>query len=279
MAVYAVGDVQGCLDSLECLLQRVGFDPARDRLWSVGDLVNRGPRSLDTLRFFMGLGDSATVVLGNHDLHLLALMEGIKALKSKDESLREVLDASDRDTIREWLRQLPLLHYDAGLNVAMSHAGLLPTWDLDQAQGLARELESVLRGDGLVEFLRHMYGNQPDCWSDELEGYDRLRVITNCFTRMRFCKADGTLDLVSKETAQSDVPGYLPWFEHRQHRRGSERWLFGHWAALEGKVGVPGVHGLDTGCVWGGRMTLMRVGDGQLFSCECEPSMQTANQA
>lgn len=268
MATYAVGDLQGCLAPLQCLLREVDFDVARDTLWVVGDLVNRGPQSLETLRFIKSLGDSAVVVLGNHDLHLLAVYFGAR---QPSNGLREIIDAPDVDELMYWLRQQPLLHIDRSLNMAMSHAGILPVWSLSQAQSLAAEVESVLRGrrSDLPQFFKTMYGNEPRKWVDQLEGEDRLRMIVNAFTRMRLCTAKGKLDLETSDSAVSSNPKYAPWFSYHNPGLEGVELLFGHWAALQGQVNVPGVYGLDTGCVWGGAMTLMRLEDKQSFTCRC----------
>lgn len=268
MATYAVGDLQGCLAPLQCLLKEVDFDPASDVLWVVGDLVNRGPQSLETLRYIKSLGGAAVVVLGNHDLHLLAIYFGVR---QPSNGLREIIDAPDVDELMMWLRQQPLLHVDRGLNVAMSHAGILPVWSLRQAEQLAGEVEAVLRGrrSDLPSFFRTMYGNEPRRWNDALEGEDRLRMIVNAFTRMRLCTAKGKLDLETSDSAVSSNPKYAPWFAYPNPGLEGVELVFGHWAALEGKVSAPGVYGLDTGCVWGGELTLLRLEDKQRFTCRC----------
>lgn len=210
MAVYAVGDLQGCLDPLKCLLERVAFDPAKDRLWLVGDLVNRGPQSLETLRFLYAMRESVVSVLGNHDLHLLAVAHKSERLKKSD-TLREILEAPDREPLLDWLRRLPLLHYDEQRKVALVHAGIPPQWSLEKARLRAAEVEQALRDDQrLPLFLDGMYGNEPAKWDKKLHGIDRLRVITNYFTRMRFCTEDGKLDLKSKEGLDTAPPGYAP---------------------------------------------------------------------
>jgi len=269
MATYAVGDLQGCLAPLQCLLREVEFNPCSDRLWLVGDLVNRGPHSLETLRFIKSLGDSAITVLGNHDLHLLAIYFGVR---SPSTSLRDIIDAPDVDELMLWLRQQPLLHVDRDLKMAMSHAGILPTWSLTQAQSLAGEVEAILRGprSELPYFFKTMYGNEPRRWKDELEGEQRLRVIVNVLTRMRLCTARGKLDLETSDAATSDNPKYAPWFSYPNPALDDIEWVFGHWAALQGNVDVPGIYGLDTGCVWGGAMTMMRLEDKQRFTCQCD---------
>ncbi|WP_236214609.1 symmetrical bis(5'-nucleosyl)-tetraphosphatase [Metapseudomonas otitidis] len=270
MTTYAVGDLQGCLDPLKCLLDRVAFDPARDRLWLVGDLVNRGPKSLETLRFLFAMRDSVTCVLGNHDLHLLAVAHNVERLKKSD-TLREIIEAPDAGDLLDWLRRQKLVHYDEARDIAMVHAGIPPMWTLAKALKRAAEVEEALLDDArLPLFLEGMYGNDPACWDSDLQGITRLRVITNYFTRMRFCKADGTLDLKSKEGADTAPPGYRPWFAHPSRKTRGQKIIFGHWAALEGKCNEPGLHALDTGCVWGGTMTLLNIDNGQRISCDCK---------
>ncbi len=269
MATYAVGDLQGCLKPLQCLLERVAFDPARDRLWLVGDLVNRGPASLETLRFLYGMREALVCVLGNHDLHLLAAARNIERLKRGD-TLREILEAPDCDELLQWLRQQKLLHYDEQRDTALVHAGIPPQWNMAKALRRATEVENALRDDALYPmFLDGMYGNEPACWDKELQGIARLRAITNYFTRMRFCKADGTLDLKSKEGLDTAPAGYLPWFSHKQRKTRDQKIIFGHWAALEGRCDEPGVFALDSGCVWGGSMTLMNIDSGEYHRCDC----------
>lgn len=270
MAVYAVGDLQGCLQPLKCLLERVQFNPEHDRLWLVGDLVNRGPESLETLRFLYRMRDSLVCVLGNHDLHLVAAGCNVERLKKSD-TLREILDAPDALQLLDWLRQQKLMHYDEQRNMALVHAGIPPQWSLKKALRCAAEVEQALRDDNLFKpFLDGMYGNEPAKWSNELTGIDRLRVITNYFTRMRFCTAQGKLELKGKEGADSAPPGYAPWFSYPGRKTRNVKIIFGHWAALEGRCNAPWVSALDTGCVWGGSMTLMNVDTGQRFGCDCD---------
>ncbi|SNT02410.1 symmetrical bis(5'-nucleosyl)-tetraphosphatase [Pseudomonas segetis] len=274
MTTYAVGDLQGCLEPLKCLLEQVAFDPAKDKLWLAGDLVNRGPESLATLRFLYAMRDCVTCVLGNHDLHLLAVSHNVERLKKSD-TLQEILDAPDRADLLDWLRQQKLMHYDPKRNLAMVHAGIAPQWSIDKALKRAAEVEAVLRDDSrLKTFLDGMYGNEPTVWSNELSGIPRLRVITNYFTRMRFCAADGTLDLKSKEGLDTAPAGYQPWFSHDQRKSRGTKIIFGHWAALEGKCPEPDLYALDTGCVWGGALTLMNIDNAKLHRCECSKESQ-----
>ncbi|AYF88802.1 symmetrical bis(5'-nucleosyl)-tetraphosphatase [Pseudomonas sp. DY-1] len=270
MTTYAVGDLQGCLDQLKCLLERVRFDPAKDELWLVGDLVNRGPKSLETLRFLYSIRDSVVCVLGNHDLHLLAVANNIERLRKAD-TLREILEAPDCAELLDWLRQQKLLHYDEQRDIALVHAGIPPQWSLKKALKRAAEVEEALRDDArLPLFLDGMYGNEPAKWDSDLHGVTRLRVITNYFTRMRFCSADGTLDLKSKEGLDTAPPGFAPWFSFPERKTRGQKIIFGHWAALEGKCNEPGLYALDTGCVWGGSMTLLNIDSGEQISCSCE---------
>lgn len=257
MAVYAIGDIQGCYDDLRRALDAVGFDPGNDRLWSVGDLVNRGPHSLEVLRFFHAMGDNAICVLGNHDLHLLALAAG-NDRHAGESSLDAVMDAPDRDELLHWLRNRPLAHYDPRVGFLMIHAGVPPQWDLDTTLACAREVEGVLRGDHSGDYFMQMYGNRPDRWDPALDGMDRWRFITNCFTRLRFCEPDGRLALKEKGPPGSQAPGRVPWFEHPQRATRDQRIVFGHWSTL-GYVERHNVWALDTGCLWGGALTLLRL--------------------
>ncbi len=267
MAVYAVGDIQGCFDELCTLLDKLRFDPASDRLWLVGDLVNRGPKSLETLRFVRSLGAAAVTVLGNHDLHLIAAAHG-RPLGRGGHTLDAVLAAPDRDALIDWLRRRPLLHHDAGIGFTMVHAGLPPQWDLALAQHCAHAVESALRGPQLGDFIEQMYGNKPNRWSDELDGWERLRFCVNCFTRMRYCHADGRLDFANKGPPGSQAQGLFPWFE-LPRASSNLKLVFGHWSTL-GPRDDPGIYPLDTGCLWGGAMTALRLdGEPQWFSLQC----------
>jgi bis(5'-nucleosyl)-tetraphosphatase (symmetrical) len=257
MATWAIGDVQGCAAELEALLDRIGYSPARDRLWFVGDLVNRGPRSLDVLRLVAGLGDSAAVVLGNHDLHLLAAARG-GGLRDGDESLAPVLVARDRDRLLDWLQSRSMLHHDAALDRLMIHAGLPPQWDVDLARACAGDLERVLRGESSGTFFEHMYGNQPDLWRDDLEGLDRLRFTVNALSRLRACDASGRMLLRLKGPPARLPAGAMPWFLVPGRRTAGSRVVCGHWSAL-GYHDADGVLALDTGCVWGGTLTARRL--------------------
>jgi bis(5'-nucleosyl)-tetraphosphatase (symmetrical) len=265
MATYAIGDIQGCYIEFQHLLERIHFDPAQDRLWLVGDLVNRGPDSLQVLRFVKSLGDSAITVLGNHDLHLLAVAEGIGELHRSD-TLDEVLGAPDRDELLLWLRQQRLLHAED--DHVLVHAGLLPQWSIKKAANLAREVESALRGSDYTTFLARMYGNTPHSWDDDLDGYKRLRVIVNAFTRLRVCTPQGEMEFRFKGEVEKMPEGYVPWFEVAVRKSRKATVIFGHWSALGLKV-TPNIIALDTGCLWGGPMTAIRLEDRQLFQVGC----------
>jgi len=268
MASYAIGDVQGCHDQLLALLEHIGFDPRGDRLRFAGDLVNRGPRSLDVLRFVRGLGASAESVLGNHDLHLLAAAHGLRK-PSRGDTLGEVLDAPDRDDLLEWLRNRPLLHEDPDSGNVLVHAGIPPAWDLPTARACARELEAALRGASLHRFLTKMYGNEPRRWHDDLKGADRLRYITNAFTRMRYCDRRGRLDFAEKRPPGQQDKTLTPWFAVPDRKIQDTRIVFGHWATLQAVQPIEPAHRVshvDTGCVWGGSLTALREDDGEIFS-------------
>jgi bis(5'-nucleosyl)-tetraphosphatase (symmetrical) len=267
MATYAIGDLQGCLESFEALRAQL---PAPDRYIFVGDLVNRGPQSLATLAYVKELVDrgQAVALLGNHDLHLLAVAAGIRPLHGSD-TLREVLDAPDRDALLAWLRGRPLAHYEAGM--LFVHAGVLPPWTASRTLALAREVEQRLAADDHCEFLREMYGNEPARWSDDLGGHDRLRCIVNALTRVRLVAPDGTMLLKFKNRAAAAPPRYMPWFEHPQRATRDTPVVFGHWST-EGLVTRSNVVGLDTACVWGGRLTAMRIADRALFQIDCPKS-------
>lgn len=257
MSTYAIGDIQGCYDELRRLLDKAGFDPTKDKLWCVGDLVNRGPDSLAVVRWIKALGERAVVVLGNHDLHLLAVALADARLGKKD-TLDALLAAPDRDELLHWLRHRPLLHHSEKKQFTMLHAGLPPQWDLAQARACARELEDVLRGPDHVAFLRQMYGNEPGRWSDDLSGLERLRFIVNCFTRLRWCTADGELLLQEKGDLEQAGPDALPWFRVPGRRTRDDRLLFGHWSTI-GFLAEHNCWALDSGCVWGGRLSAVRV--------------------
>jgi len=269
MSTYAIGDIQGCYRDLLRLLEAINFDRNNDTLWCVGDLVNRGPQSLEVLRFFKKLGDKAIVTLGNHDLHLLAVGNGhTDYLKPKD-TLHSVLQAPDNYELLTWLRHCPLLHHDQSLNFTMIHAGLPPQWDLATAQQCAREVETVLKSAQYPDYLANLYGNEPKKWSDKLAGWERLRFITNCFTRMRYCNDEGKLALKNKGTPRWNTKdSEQPWFLLPNRATRSEQIIFGHWSTL-GYYAKHNVYALDTGCLWGGALTALRLEDQQVFSVQC----------
>ena len=270
MAVWAIGDVQGCYQPLQRLLARLDFDPACDTLWFTGDLVNRGPQSLEVLRFVRALGERAVTVLGNHDLHLLAVAAGQRARRR--DTFDDVLNAPDREPLLDWLRHQPLLHHNAALGYTLVHAGLLPPWDLDLARRLAAEAQAVLCSERAGGFFAHMYGDLPDRWSDKLHGHDRLRVIVNAFTRLRFCDLDGGMDLHQKGAPGSQPTDLLPWFTLPGRRSRDLHIVFGHWSTL-GRYHEPGIIGLDSGCLWGGELSAVRLDAAEpLFvSVPCPP--------
>jgi len=256
MAVYAIGDVQGCLDPLRALLEQINYDPARDRLWFAGDLVNRGPQSLEVLRFVKGLPNVVTV-LGNHDLHLLAVASGQAPAKKLD-TFDSLLAAPDRDELLGWLRRQPLLHHDPQLGYTLVHAGLLPQWDLAAARDLAAEAEHFIARSDHNELFVHMYGDTPDHWDPGLGGWARVRVIINACTRLRYCDAEGRMDLRPKMAPGRQAAHLLPWFEVPGRRSSGERIVFGHWSTL-GVQARDGVIALDSGCLWGGELTAVRL--------------------
>lgn len=267
MSTYAIGDIQGCFDELQQLLTLIQFDEAKDTLWFTGDLVNRGPYSLEVLRFIKALGERHITVLGNHDLHLLAVAYGVKSLH-KDDTLDAILAAPDKQELLDWLRHRPVLHHDKAKDCVMVHAGLAPPWTLNQAKLLAQEVEATLRGKTPEFFFQHMYGNQPDHWDVNLAGVERLRCIVNYLTRMRFCYADGRLDLSYKGEIAGKPKDLFPWFDV-ERVNANVKIIFGHWAALGGKTDAPNVYALDTGCVWGNRLTAMRLEDEKRFAVKC----------
>ena len=298
MATYAIGDLQGCFEPLQRLLKALAFDRRRDRLWLVGDLVNRGPDSLAVLRFLRDLGDRVVPVLGNHDLHLLAIYYGGNPLRSSD-TLSEVLDAPDAPELLRWLRHQPLLVEDPETGWIMTHAGIPHIWSLDEARAYAREvardLQSTIDHESAVvsasngpagpgktapsscapELLRKLYGDVPDCWSNTLTGTERRRMIVNYFTRMRLLTPKGCLDFAHKGVPGASVPvGYFPWFSLQPAEScndGPRRILFGHWAALEGVTGLSNVRALDTGCVWGRTLTGFCLESGETVTVPAKP--------
>jgi bis(5'-nucleosyl)-tetraphosphatase (symmetrical) len=270
MALYLIGDVQGCDAALHRLLDRIDFSPSRDTLYLLGDLVNRGPDSLGVLRRLVGYGPAARCLLGNHDLNLLAVARGLRKPHRHD-TLDELLHAPDCAQLLQWLREQPLAILEHGC--LMVHAGVLPGWTAEQTVALAGEVEAALRGADYEEFLHHMYGNEPAQWSDTLRGAERLRVIVNALTRMRFCTPDGTMEFAAKEGLDAAPPGFWPWFEVPGRHTADTLVAFGHWSTL-GLMNRQNLISMDTGCVWGGCLTALRLGadtaDRQVFQVKCE---------
>jgi bis(5'-nucleosyl)-tetraphosphatase (symmetrical) len=267
MATYAIGDLQGCFAPLERLLAQVRFDPSRDRVWFVGDLVNRGPDSLACLRFVKSLGDAAVAVLGNHDLHLICVAEGIQKRKARD-TLDAVLEAPDRDELVEWLRRRPLFHVEG--THALVHAGLIDTWSVKRASELAGEVEAALRGSGYRAFLEGMYGDEPNAWNDDLRGVERLRVIVNAMTRMRVCDERGAMMLRFRGEPEEARADWTPWFDMPGRRSADHVMVCGHWSALGLEI-RPDLLSLDSGCVWGRCLTAVRLEDRRVFQADCPP--------
>lgn len=268
MSTYAIGDIQGCYDELRRLLDKIDFNPGDDRLLFAGDLVNRGPLSLETLRFVMSLGESADSVLGNHDMHLLALWQGNDSHASGN-SLDAILKAPDREELLQWLRHRPFLIHDEALESTVIHAGLPPQWTLADARHYAHELEAAIQGEQFNTYCQDMYGNKPKKWKDRLEGMDRLRFITNCFTRLRYCTVKGKLGLKEKGPPGTQKAKYFPWFDVPGRKTSSEKLFFGHWSTL-GLINRHNAWALDTGCLWGGHLTAIRLDDLQALQIPCE---------
>ena len=269
MATYVIGDVQGCYAAMRQLLDKVEFDPDRDRLWLVGDLVNRGPESLEVLRFVQELGAAHIAVLGNHDLHLLGVWAGHRKSHDSD-TLRDILQAPDCDELMHWLRRRPMAHYEHG--VLMSHAGAWPGWTVEQTLAHANELENALRSDDFPALYSRLYGSVPDTWSDNLSGPDRLRVITNVFTRMRFCTAQGVMDFHHKGRIGTPPSQLMPWFDVPGRKTANIPIVFGHWSAL-GLLLRDDIMALDTACLWGGQLTALRLEDRLPIQVAC-PSLR-----
>ncbi len=267
MATYVIGDIQGCFHSFQNLLQKIGFDPQEDCLWLVGDIINRGAGSLEILRWVYEHQNSLVMVLGNHDLHTVAVAEGYVP-QHKSDTLQPLLDAADADQLLTWLRHQPLIHQSQGY--LMVHAGLLPQWSVDDAVGLAGEVETALKGPGYRGFLAGMYGNQPLRWQESLEGMDRLRLITNVMTRIRTCTPEGEMNFKFSGELQDVPAGYLPWFDVAGRKSADATIVFGHWSAL-GLQMRPNLYALDTGCLWGGKLTAMRLEDHAIYQVPCAP--------
>ncbi len=270
MATYVIGDIQGCLSPFKHLLDAIDFNERTDTLWLVGDLVNRGPQSYQTLKFIHTLGEACVCVLGNHDLTLL--LHSIGGYEPKDQdTFQEVLGHQDSDELLDWLKSRPLIHYDKGRDVCMTHAGVYPLWSIEQALSYADEVQQVLTGpkEGYQDFLNCMFGQTPELWSDKLTGSDRLRFIVNAFTRMRFCRADGSLDLFYKGSVEDSEDNVMAWFAYPEPKWSGTKLIFGHWAALDGKSSNPDVYALDTGCVWGRCLSALNLDTMQVLRVDC----------
>lgn len=269
MAIYAIGDVQGCYEQLLTLLKQIKFNADKDTLWFAGDIINRGPYSLQTLRFIKSLDANAITVLGNHDLHTLAVANG-RGKQGKKDTIKTIFEAPDRDLLLDWLIHRPLMHYDQELNVCMVHAGIHPQWSVEQALDHAREVEAVLQGNKSHEFFHHMYGDKPPKWSDKLDGWDRLRFITNVFTRMRYCDEKGRLALRDKGAPGNQPKGIVPWFMVKKRKTLNNRIIFGHWSTLTNPQ-IENLFPLDTGCLWGGKLTAIKVDEAmsEIIQIQC----------
>ncbi len=270
MAIYAIGDVQGCYTRLRALLYKICFHSDCDNLWFVGDLVNRGPESLGVLRFVRDLSDNAITVLGNHDLNLLAIAAGSRRLRPSD-TIEDVLEAKDRDDLLDWLRQQPLMHYDADLDCAMVHASIHPDWSIKKALKLSAEVETRVRSEQCADFFAKMYGSKPDYWSDKLKGYKRLRSIINIFTRARYITSDGLMDYSNTDPPEKVTDDLTPWYLCRPKSPRATRVVFGHWSSL-GCRQVNQYIATDSGCVWGGALCAVRLDDEfpVFFQVPCE---------
>lgn len=271
MTTYAVGDIQGCCGNFDQLLEKLKFNPTTDRLWIAGDITNRGPTSLPALRRVMDLGDNATTVIGNHDIHLLSVMCGLRKSSAKD-TLDDILDAPDRQDLLDWLRHQPLLHHDEALGYTMVHAGLHPAWNLELARQLASEVEAALRGENYREFLQSVRSDKPTRWKESLEGIERLRFAVNCFTRMRYCRESGKLDLEFKGPPDKAPEKLLPWYAVPERQNTELKIVFGHWAS-HGESTTTNVFPLDFGCVWGGSLRALALETGDVFEVSCEPPL------
>lgn len=267
MATYIVGDLHGCFEEFQRLLAKANFDPAQDEIWLTGDLIARGEDSLGCLRFLKNLGSRAQTVLGNHDLHLLSTLHGIKRPKTNDK-VQAIFEAEDREDLQNWLRNQPLMAQHPVHKFVVVHAGITPEWDLATATQCAREAEAILRSEHYVDYLAQMYDSQPDRWSPDLQGIERWRYTVNVFTRMRFCYANGRLDFDCKLPVAEAHEGLIPWFELDNPLFDEQSILFGHWASLMGHCSRPNIYALDTGCAWGSHLTMIRWQDKQIFTQE-----------
>jgi len=271
MSTYVIGDIQGCYDELQQLLKTIHFSIDKDQIWFTGDLVNRGPKSLAVLRFVRDLGDNAITVLGNHDLHMLAIVHDTQTQRPSD-TLNDVIAGHDKWQLMDWLREQPLMHTSKNGSHVMVHAGIYPMWTIDEAKTYAKEAEKALQKDNFIVYLKEMYGNQPTIWSESLSGWQRLRFITNCFTRMRFCTKEFALDMTASVTPGEQHTDLQPWYKLPNRIKQAEHIYFGHWSTLgANKKIIPGknIVCLDTGCLWGDRLTALRIEDQQIFQTPC----------
>lgn len=257
MPTYAIGDIQGCFDDLQRLIEEINFDPTSDTLWFCGDIINRGPKSLETIRFIKQLGERAITVLGNHDLHFLAVAY-VSDKPSRHDTFADILKADDRDELVDWLRFQKLFYYDATLDISIVHAGIPPQWTIEDALRYASEVESVLQAENPVDYFQNMYGNYPKHWNENLKGWDRYRFITNVFTRMRFCDAQGQPHFKFKGEPGSQPEHLVAWFSHPQRLTRNERIIFGHWSTLKDPA-IQNLYPIDTGCLWGGELTALKI--------------------
>jgi len=276
MATYIIGDLQGCFDELQQLLTQINYQPKQDTLWFVGDIVNRGPKSLECLRFVKALQTEGRgqIVLGNHDFHLLAAYAGMEKFTSKSDTLTDILEAEDADELIDWLRQQPLLVTHPVYNAVMVHAGIPPQWTILEAQSYAREVEVHLQGDDWQTFLTdHLFGSEPKVWQDTLTGWDRVRYIVNAFARMRYCSAQGKLEFKLKSAPdanqQNSADEYQPWFVFPNRKNKDHEIFFGHWSTL-GAIDAYQIHATDTGCLWGGQMSAYALEEKRRYHIECE---------
>ena len=271
MSIYAIGDIQGCFDDLLRLLDKIKFDQQSDQLWFVGDLVNRGPKSLETLRFVKSLGQSAITVLGNHDLHLLATAHKQRIPRKKD-SLDPILDAPDCEELLYWLRHRPLFHYNDAF--CLLHAGLPPQWGFTKTKTMALKAEKVLQGPKHIDFFKAMYGDKPNCWNSDLKGINKIRFIINCFTRMRYCDVNGQLDFKNNGAIGSQPEHLMPWFKVPRRKSANMKIIFGHWSTL-GYYHGHNCYAIDTGCLWGGQLTAIKLeGKVKRISIDCPGSQK-----
>ncbi len=270
MTIWAIGDIQGCYDPLQRLLDKCRFDPAQDKLWLVGDLVNRGPQSLETLRFLRGLGKSAVTVLGNHDLYLLMVAADAVPRRGKDDTLGPIFDAPDAAELLDWLKAQPLAYAETlnGQRHVMVHAGLLPEWSVDDALALSDEVSSHLRGSAFADFLQNLWGDSPLNWQPKLGAMDRARVVVNAMTRMRFCSKQGVMDLKIKGKPENAPAGHVPWFEVPGRKTVTDTLVVGHWSALGLKM-TPNLIALDSGCLWGGHLTAVSLPEREIMQVTC----------